>query len=253
MTNLTTITQTMSSVEIAKLTGKRHDNVMVDIKKMLEELNFQSPDFSGDYKDSKGRTYPIFNLPKRECLILVSGYNIKMRAAIIDRWQELEQVTQTLAVQQGMTQKELIQQAKLDAQLAEARLRLQRALDATEQQKLNHTNKLQQIKDKHTKIMAQGSKLKADGSIGKLTLPVDTITNLLKLHGSMLKPSDANNMLKRLGYLSDDGSEITDAGSYYGRTIKSSESCHTTLPRWFKEEFPTLLSQIMTEWDIVNE
>jgi phage regulator Rha-like protein len=80
----------MSSVEIAELTGKRHDHVMVDIRKMLIKLDLHATEFSGDYKDSKGRTYPCFNLPKRETLILVSGYNIQMRARIIDRWQELE-------------------------------------------------------------------------------------------------------------------------------------------------------------------
>lgn len=84
--------QTMSSREIAELTGKRHDNVMSDIRIMLESLEIQSPDFLGDYKDSKGRTYPQFNLPKRETLILVSGYNVRLRAAIIDRWEYLEKV-----------------------------------------------------------------------------------------------------------------------------------------------------------------
>ena len=29
---------TMSSLEIAELTGKRHDNVMADIEKMLKDL-----------------------------------------------------------------------------------------------------------------------------------------------------------------------------------------------------------------------
>ena len=82
--------QTMSSREISKLTNKRHDNVMSDIRIMLESLEIQSPDFLGDYKDSKGRTYQCFNLPKRETLILVSGYNIQLRAKIIDRWEELE-------------------------------------------------------------------------------------------------------------------------------------------------------------------
>lgn len=95
MTNANSITtasnnQTMSSREIAKLTGKRHDNVMSDIRIMLESLEIQSTDFLGDYKDSKGRTYPCFNLPKRETLILISGYNIILRAKIIDRWEELE-------------------------------------------------------------------------------------------------------------------------------------------------------------------
>lgn len=80
----------MSSLEIAELTGKRHDNVLVDIRAMLESLNIQSPEFSGDYKDQKGRVYSCFNLPKRETLILVSGYSVEMRAKIIDRWQELE-------------------------------------------------------------------------------------------------------------------------------------------------------------------
>ncbi len=90
MNALTLNIQTMSSREIAELTGKRHDNVMVDIRNMFESLKIQSTEFSGDYKDDKGRTYPCFNLPKRETLILVSGYSVELRAKIIDRWQELE-------------------------------------------------------------------------------------------------------------------------------------------------------------------
>lgn len=86
--------QTMSSREIAKLTGKRHDNVMSDIRSMFESLEIQSPVFLGDYKDSKGRTYQQFNLPKRETLILVSGYSIQLRAKIIDRWEYLERKEQ---------------------------------------------------------------------------------------------------------------------------------------------------------------
>jgi phage regulator Rha-like protein len=82
--------RTMTSREIAELTGKRHDHVMTDIRKMLDELGLSSPDFSGEYKDSTGRTLPCFNLPKRETLILVSGYSIPMRARIVDRWEALE-------------------------------------------------------------------------------------------------------------------------------------------------------------------
>ena len=69
MRDLAATTSTMSSREIAELCGKRHDNVMTDIRNMLELLKIQSPEFLGDYKDDKGRTYPCFNLPKRETLI----------------------------------------------------------------------------------------------------------------------------------------------------------------------------------------
>ena len=82
--------QTMSSRDIAKLCEKRHDNVLSDIRKMLESLNIQSPELLVDYKDSKGRTFQEYKLPKRETLILVSGYNIELRAKIIDRWEKLE-------------------------------------------------------------------------------------------------------------------------------------------------------------------
>jgi len=81
---------TMSSREIAELTGKRHDHVMADINKMIEWLGDTCPDFSGELPDSYGRSQKVYFLPKRETLILVSGYNIDLRAKIIDCWQELE-------------------------------------------------------------------------------------------------------------------------------------------------------------------
>ena len=90
MNFLTLDTLTMSSNEIAELTDKDHKHVLTDIRNMLNELGFYSAEFSAQYKDSTGRNLPCFNLPKRETLILVSGYSIELRARIIDRWQELE-------------------------------------------------------------------------------------------------------------------------------------------------------------------
>lgn len=83
----------MTSREIAELTGKEHRNVLVDIRKMLEELVGDEGmlSFQQTYtNEQNGQQYPMFALPKRETLILVSGYNLAMRAKIIDRWQELE-------------------------------------------------------------------------------------------------------------------------------------------------------------------
>lgn len=81
---------TMSSREIAELTGKQHKHVLDDIRKMLDDLGQTSAEFSADLPDAYGRPQPAFKLPKRETLILVSGYSVELRARIVDRWQELE-------------------------------------------------------------------------------------------------------------------------------------------------------------------
>lgn len=82
---------TMSSREIAELTGKRHDHVIRDVRKMFEDLGqMDCPQKWGEYKDSTGRTLPMSLLDKNESMCLVAGYSAKLRMAIIDRWQELE-------------------------------------------------------------------------------------------------------------------------------------------------------------------
>lgn len=83
-------TATMSSREIAELTEKEHAHVMRDIRAMLEVLKKDASIFGAIYRDAYGRERACFDLPKRETLILVSGYSVSMRAKIIDRWQELE-------------------------------------------------------------------------------------------------------------------------------------------------------------------
>ena len=87
---------TMSSREIAELCEKRHDHVMRDIREMLAQLHGEEalPKFGGSYIGQDNTSRPCFFLPKRETLILVSGYRLDLRAKIIDRWQELETARQ---------------------------------------------------------------------------------------------------------------------------------------------------------------
>lgn len=86
----TTKNQTMSSLEIAKLTGKPHNDVLKDIRRILEEVEIDAGLFSQVYKAGNGQMQPCFNLPRRECDLIIAGYSAKYRLAIIDRWQELE-------------------------------------------------------------------------------------------------------------------------------------------------------------------
>lgn len=91
-TKISTVTQqTMSSVEIAKLTEKRHSDVLHDIRRILAEAGIGERGLASSYLSEQNKELPCFNLPRRECDLVMSGYSVKYRLAIIDRWQELEE------------------------------------------------------------------------------------------------------------------------------------------------------------------
>jgi Rha family phage regulatory protein len=95
----------MSSREIADLTSKEHRNVMRDIRAMLVDLHGEGGVLKFEQthtNQQNGQSYPVFMLPKRETLILVSGYSVAMRAAIIDRWQQLEEQAVKPAIPQTL-------------------------------------------------------------------------------------------------------------------------------------------------------
>jgi len=88
---------TMGSLEIAKLCDKNHADVMRDIKNMLKQLDLGVSSFADTYINLQNKqTYPCYNLDKELSLTLVAGYNVKLRNAIIKRWQELENITPAL-------------------------------------------------------------------------------------------------------------------------------------------------------------
>ena len=85
--------QTMNSLEIAKLTGKPHNDVLKSIRAMepaWEKVN--GGKFSlVEYKDAKGEMRPCFELTKTECLYVATKFNDEARAKLVIRWEELEQ------------------------------------------------------------------------------------------------------------------------------------------------------------------
>ena len=84
--------QTMSSLEIAKLTGKDHAHVMRDIRNMESawEKISQSKFGLASYKDAQGKDRPCYQLTKTECLYVATKYNDEARAKLVIRWEELE-------------------------------------------------------------------------------------------------------------------------------------------------------------------
>lgn len=94
MNELIKVQETMSSLEIAQLTGKQHAHVMRDIRTLLDQGVHES-NFGLMFKITKlgngaERKDPYYELTKKGCLILASGYDAKLRERIIDRWEELE-------------------------------------------------------------------------------------------------------------------------------------------------------------------
>ena len=77
-------------LEIAELTGKRHDNVLKSIRHILDEAEIDPVQFNGVYLGGNGQDRVCFNLPRLEYDLVVSGYSAKYRLAIIKRWHELE-------------------------------------------------------------------------------------------------------------------------------------------------------------------
>ncbi len=82
---------TMSSREIAELTGKRHPDVKRDIQAMASELEEDVSDFARIYLDSMNREQTEYLLDKELTETLLTGYSAKMRRAVVRRWTELEE------------------------------------------------------------------------------------------------------------------------------------------------------------------
>ena len=89
--------RTMTSLQIAEITGKTHSNVMRDIRNILEQLeekhkfNFELMFKITKLGNNAERKDPYYLLAKKDCLLLASGYDANLRAKIINRWEELEE------------------------------------------------------------------------------------------------------------------------------------------------------------------
>ena len=95
MTNLMQVTEnavvSMTSRDIAELTGKEHYNVLRDIRSMIDQLDdsILSHEEYQEVTDLRGYTSEM-SLNKNLTLTLITGYDINARHKIILRWQELE-------------------------------------------------------------------------------------------------------------------------------------------------------------------
>lgn len=93
-----TNTQTITSMEVAEMIGKRHDNLLSDIREYLKEfslLNFKERDYFNEstYKN-RGRDYPCYEITKKGCEFIahkltgIKGTEFTVK--YIDRFHDME-------------------------------------------------------------------------------------------------------------------------------------------------------------------
>jgi phage regulator Rha-like protein len=82
----------MSSLDIAELCGKPHNDILKAIRKMeLAWVKVNGGKFSlVEYKDTKGELRPCYSLSKTETLYIATKFKDDMRAKLVLRWEELE-------------------------------------------------------------------------------------------------------------------------------------------------------------------
>lgn len=84
----------MDSRDIAELTQKEHSKVLRDIRDMFEKLYLANPNLDSpkplNYKDKQGKSRPYYLLTYEDTLLLLTGYSVKLRQAVIKRWLYLE-------------------------------------------------------------------------------------------------------------------------------------------------------------------
>lgn len=236
---------TMSSREIAELTGKEHKNVLADIRKMLQDLELTLADFSANLPDVYGRQQQVFNLNKELTITLVAGYNVKLRLAIVKRWQELEQKEQF--------------QSKLDT-TAEQDIRILSAV--SDMLRLSESGRIgmvrKYIENETPKLKHYLPAYAIDAPVGTTTGSSSEVTKsateLLSQFNAGVNARKFNELLSAKGFLetktrqSTSGTKafksITEKGMKYGKNLTSDKNQKETQPHWYESKFKQLLNEL---------
>lgn len=112
---------TMSSREIASLTGSNHSDVRRSIERLSEANLLSQPLADTPYINEQNRqTYYEYHLNKRDSLVVVVRLSPEFTAVVVDRWQELEHKSQV--------PQSLPEALRLAADLAEEKQQLENQL-----------------------------------------------------------------------------------------------------------------------------
>ncbi|WP_412548026.1 Rha family transcriptional regulator [Pseudomonas sp. PDM04] len=231
---------TMSSREIANVTGKRHDNVKRDIIAMLKDLKVDALSFEDIYLDGRNREQVQYLLDREHTDCLLTGYSAPLRMKVIRRWRELEQ-------QQGAREQVLLNGTKVVGEIAimECFTRLLKPAASCQMAMLT---KIAQNNGLDPKFLPGYAVDAAPDAAGGSSMPTKSATALLKDHGIRYAPAAFNRALAAKGFLKQlqrknskqemvDFWSVTEKGLAYGKNLTSPQSPRETQPHWYVDRF----------------
>ncbi|WP_282352913.1 Rha family transcriptional regulator [Pseudomonas sp. PS01303] len=116
---------TMSSQEIADLVGKRHDNVKRTIETLIERETIQRPQIE-EVRNHLGQAVEQYQVGKRDSFVVVAQLSPEFTAALVDRWQALEQQASEPMTQAEITAANANHLVAVERQQREQRMELDR-------------------------------------------------------------------------------------------------------------------------------
>ena len=238
---------TMSSREIANVTGKRHANVKRDIAAMLKELELDVLSFEYIYLDGQNREQVEYMLDREHTDCLLTGYSAPMRMKVIRRWRELEQ-------QRGAREQVLLNGTKVVGEIAimECFTRLLKPAASCQMAMLT---KIAQNNGLDPKFLPGYAVDTAPDATGGSSMPTKAVTSLIKENAISSTAAAFNRALAAHGFLKTmtrvnskretvEFWGVTDKGLKYGKNLTSPQCPRETQPHWYVDRFLELAGLI---------
>lgn len=238
---------TMSSREIANVTGKRHANVKRDIAAMLKELKLDVLSFEHIYLDGQNREQVEYMLDREHTDCLLTGYSAPMRMKVIRRWRELEQ-------QRGAREQVLLNGTKVVGEIAimECFTRLLKPAASCQMAMLT---KIAQNNGLDPKFLPGYAVDAAPDATGGSSMPTKAVTSLIKENGISSTAAAFNRALAAHGFLKTltrlnskretvEFWGVTDKGLKFGKNLTSPRCPRETQPHWYVDRFVELAALV---------
>lgn len=143
----------MTSLQIAEITGKPHNDVMKAIRKMepawekVQGGNFSLMQEEVETNNGGHKMRPYFSLTKEECLYIATKFNDEARAKLIKRWKELEEQHQKPSLPQNYLEalKSLVKAEEEREQLALENRKQQQEIVTISKENMELGNKITEM------------------------------------------------------------------------------------------------------------